>query len=172
MDISLFEEYATLCSMTKKEIVACYEPEIKALAERQGMRWEECLVTLRAYYGGYHFSESDEVVYNPGGLLSALFSKRFLPYWYSMGTPDFLIKRLKSIGYDTKKFKKEKLYVSKSLLSGFADGSVNPLAVLYQTGYLTIKEYDSKRNRYLLGFPNKDVEEGFFACLMPEHIPF
>ena len=171
IDISLNKQFATICGLTQEEIDACYGEEIEDLAQEFKTSPEECVLALREKYDGYRFHQNGEKVYNPYSLLYAFFDKELSSYWYETGTPTFLVKRLKEIKFDIRKFTNGTLYGSRTLLSDYTDDVANPIPLLYQSGYLTIKDYDNRRSRYLLGFPNKEVEEGFLDNLMPTYVP-
>ncbi len=170
-DISLVQSYAGICGISEKELTTFYSPEIDALANAQEMTREECLDTLKQMYDGYHFHPKAEGVYNPYSLARVFFSREFNPYWYETGTPDFLIKKLKKINFDIRKFSSKQLYASQSTLTDYNGDTVEPIPLLYQSGYLTISSYDNRRQRYTLSFPNQEVKYGFLNSLKTEYIP-
>ena len=170
-DISLAKEYATICGFTQQEVEDAYGTEIEALAQELGTDREECLRILKEQYDGYRFHKNGERVYNPYSLLNAFLAKELSSYWYETGTPNFLVKCLKEIGFDIRKFTDRTLYASRALLSDYTDDVADPVPLLYQSGYLTIRDYDKEDDIYQLGFPNKEVENAFLKSLLPEYVP-
>lgn len=166
-DISMVENYAALCGITEAEIDTYFSEEIADFAERRKMSVQECREALKRQYDGYHFHPEGESVYNPFSLLGALMEKDFGYYWFETGTPTFLVKKLKDSVFDIRKFTDRTLYASEGMLKDYTGDSLDPVPLLYQTGYLTIVDYDSVGREYTLGFPNEEVKYGFVECLMP-----
>lgn len=170
-DISLDESYACLCGIAESEMTSYFAEEIEALAQRRGLSRTECLDALRGQYDGYRFHPDAEGVYNPYSLLKCFFSKDFGSYWFETGTPTFLVRRLREDRFDVRKLTNRTLFASESTLKDYTGDSLDPVPLLYQTGYLTIVDYDAKRRRYTLGFPNEEVRYGFLESLMPSFVP-
>ena len=126
---------------------------------------EQCYEKLKQQYDGYHFSEDLTGVYNPYSLLNALSSHQFRDFWFETGTPTILADALKNNLYDLSQITQEE--VTADLLGSIDSIDVNPLPLLYQSGYLTIKGYDKEFDTYRLGFPNQEVERGFTRFLLP-----
>ena len=169
-DISLSEKYAGLCGITEEEIEGYFGEEITAFAERRNISVQECREHLRKQYDGYHFHPDSPGVYNPYSLLKALYDKDFGSYWFETGTPTFLVKKLKDTIFDVRKFTDRTLYASEGMLKDYTGDSLDPVPLLYQTGYLTIADFDSVGREYTLAFPNEEVKYGFVECLMPEYV--
>jgi len=169
-DISMDRDYNGICGITQTELEDNFEPEIKQLAKAEGMDHETCLAELKKMYDGYHFSYNTEGVYNPFSLLNALSKKNFGMYWFSTGTPTFLIEKLKSSGFDAKQFTEGELYAQESSLTDYRFDNPNPVPLFYQTGYLTITDYDKKYRSYRLGYPNNEVKYGFLESLAPYYL--
>ena len=169
-DISLTKRFAGICGVTDTELRQCFPNELAELADEQDMTQEECLAQLRQTYDGYHFYPDADGVYNPFSLLKALFSKDFGYYWFETGTPTFLVKKLKDSVFDIRKFTDRTLYASEGMLKDYTGDSLDPVPLLYQTGYLTIVDFDRIGREYTLGFPNEEVKYGFVECLMPEFV--
>lgn len=169
-DISLDEDYADILGITEEEMLDVFSPEIEALAERRKQTVSECLTKLKKQYDGYHFSPDSRGVYNPFSLLKALSSKDFGAYWFETGTPSFLTRKLKDMEFDVRKFTDRTLYASEGTLKDYTGDSLDPVPLLYQTGYLTIAEYDSVGREYTLAFPNEEVKYGFIESLLPEYV--
>lgn len=170
-DISMTEDYAGLCGITEDEIDRHFTDEIAAMADRRKMTVMECRNELKRQYDGYHFNQDGAAVYNPYSLFGAFLDKDFGSYWFETGTPTFLIKRLKEARFDVRRFTDKTIYASESVLKDYTGDTTDPVPLLYQTGYLTIADYDRERKRYTLGFPNEEVEYGFLESLMPAYVP-
>ncbi len=166
-DISLDLEYGGICGISEKEIRENFLPEVEAMASSRRMGAENCLAELRRLYDGYHFHQEAVGVYNPFSLLSALSKKEFGMYWFSTGTPTFLIEKLKETGFDAKQITEGRLYADKSLLSDYRYDDPNPVPLFYQTGYLTISGYDEEFQSCRLNYPNDEVKYGFLESLAP-----
>ena len=169
-DISLNKNYAGICGITDKEMRFCFMPEIESMAQSNSMSVEECLDGLRRQYDGYHFHPDSEGMYNPFSLVNALTNKEFGAYWFSTGTPTFLLKKLEQIDFDAKQFTGGKVYADGSALSDYRADNPDPIPLFYQTGYLTIIDYDKRRMRYSLGYPNDEVKYGFLKSLAPSYL--
>ncbi len=166
-DISLNENYATICGITQEEMKKTFEPEINELAKKFSLSREECLAELKRMYDGYHFYENTEGLYNPFSLINAFASKKLENFWFSTGTPTFLLKKLKDVNFDPRKFSTDRLSGFQSALQDYRSDNPNPIPLFFQTGYLTIKKYDQKLRTYYLGYPNDEVRYSFLECLVP-----
>jgi len=168
-DISMLEPYSDICGITEKEIHCMFDSEVALLAGKEGIEKDECYARLKDCYDGYHFRQNSEGVYNPFSLLNTLKSKCFGDYWFETGTPSFLVYLLKQADYNLNNLQEE--MVSADILNSVDSMSKNPIPVIYQSGYLTIKGYDKEFKIYRLGFPNKEVENGFIKYLLPLYTP-
>ena len=164
-DISLDARYAGICGITEEELTVNFEQEIQAMAKDNDLSYEECLCTLRKNYDGYHFHQDGEGVYNPFSLLNAFDKKEFGSYWFSTGTPTFLVDKLRKSRFDIKEVTKGTVYADAIALSDYRAENPDPIPLFYQTGYLTIKGYDRKYKSYELGYPNDEVKYGFLRSL-------
>ena len=169
-DISLNEEYANVCGITEEEIDRYLCREVREFADKRKISIEECRTVLKKQYDGYHFYPESNGVYNPYSLLSAFFAKDLGSYWFETGTPAFLMKRLKEIDFDIRKFTDKTLYASEGMLKDYSGEGNDPVPLLYQTGYLTIAGYDQNGREYTLAFPNEEVKNGFLENLMPQYV--
>jgi hypothetical protein len=167
-DISLHRDYAELCGITEVELTANFEPELRALGEANHFSGPETLEVMRKYYNGYHFCEHAAGVYNPFSVLNTLSSRSFNYYWFQTGTPTFLIKLLEISGFDIRRFAGE-ISADPESITDYRFPGGSPIPILYQSGYLTIKNYDAETNLYTLGFPNEEVEYGFLGALLPNY---
>ena len=169
-DISLDYDYNGICGITQSELLETFSPEIEQLAKSEAMDRKACIEELKAMYDGYHFSHDTEGVYNPFSLLNALYKKNFGMYWFATGTPTFLIEKLKASGFDAKRFTNEEFYEEESSLTDYRVESDNPVPLFYQTGYLTIKDFDKEFRSYALTYPNEEVKYGFLKSLAPYYL--
>ena len=168
-DISLSESYVDICGVTEKEIHNIFDEEVEAMADKRGIDKATCYQKLKENYDGYHFKEGSVGVYNPFSLLKALKNQEFKDYWFETGTPTFLVETLKRNDYELENLTREE--VTADLLGSLDSIDKNPLPLLYQSGYLTIKDYDADFDTYLLGFPNGEVERGFTKFLFRYYAP-
>lgn len=166
-DISLDERYERICGISKQELTDVLGDGIKAMAEANNVDFDTMIGKLQAKYDGYHFSEGMTDMFNPFSVLNALSSRKLSNYWFSTGTPTFLYEliRANKIALD----KLDKMDMSADELGSVDNMLTNPRPVLYQSGYLTIKDYDSEDDLYTLGFPNQEVTDGFFRFLLPRY---
>lgn len=164
-DISMDHRYISICGMTEKELLTNFKEGISELAEANGDTEEATIAKLKAKYDGYHFEENTVGIYNPFSVLNTLSRLRYKNYWFETGTPTFLVDLLKMHNYRLPDMTKER--VSDDVINSVDSLSTNPIPVIYQSGYLTIKGYDERFKKYLLGFPNREVEEGFLNFLLP-----
>ena len=169
IDISMDEPFISLCGMTEQEIHDNFEEDLHELAAAQKMTYEEVGAELKKYYDGYHFVENSEGIYNPFSVLNTFFKMKFGNYWFETGTPTYLVELLKRNHYDLERMATEE--TNSDVLNSIY-GDEQPIPVIFQSGYLTIKSYDKRFGLYRLGFPNKEVEEGFINFLMPFYTRF
>lgn len=166
-DITLNNDYASICGITEEELHTIFAEHIAALAVQKGIDSDGVLTKLKAMYDGYHFTASMVDVYNPFSLLNAFYDGNFRSYWYQSGTPTFLIKQLENNHVELPDLSEGKIIATS--LSDTDNVGDNWLALFFQTGYLTIKGYDEDFESYYLGFPNREVEEGFLKSLIPHY---
>ena len=164
-DISMDSQYAGICGVTKTELVENFSPEIESLALELKLSKEETLSELKKRYDGYLFHEAGEHVYNPFSLLNVLKKKELGDYWYATGTPTFLVKYLQDINFSIPSLEKD-VEIGRDGLQVSPLETHNPIPILFQTGYLTIKEKLKEYGTYRLGFPNEEVRFGFMKNLL------
>ena len=165
-DISLWPDYSALCGITKEELVRTFTPEIERLGTCNGMDFNATLDEMVRMYDGYHFYPHCEGVFNPFSVLNACKSKTLDSFWFQTGTPTYLVDLLKQSDYDLRLLV-DGVEVSSFAFSEYRAEANNPLPMIYQSGYLTIKDYDKEVNLYTLGFPNDEVRYGFLNFLVP-----
>ena len=170
IDISLNQKYAGICGITETELTHCFEPEINELAVKLDKSYDETLEELKKRYNGYHFAKKTEGVYNPFSLLRTFAEGELRNYWFATGTPTFLVRMLKNIDFDVKSLEKD-VRISPNAINEYRIGGNDPLPLLYQAGYLTIKGYDDLFDEFILGFPNEEVKYGFLNELFPIYMP-
>lgn len=155
--------------MTDEEIHTYFEEPLREIADNYGITYDEVCKRLKERYDGYHFLRNGTDLYNPFSLLNTFRTKEFGSYWFETGTPSYLVKLLKDTNFCLPNLT-EKGVAAKTLtdVESFRD---NPIAVIYQSGYLTIKGYGEEFDIYQLGFPNEEVSEGFINYLMPYYMP-
>lgn len=164
-DISMDESYETLCGITEEEMHRYFDEGIQKLADRYDISYEEACARLKKRYDGYHFVEYGTGVYNPFSLLSTFRASKFGNYRFETGTPTFLVQLLQRENFYLPDLTQQQ--VSADMLNCIDAMDRNPIPVIYQSGYLTIKDYDEEFKVYTLGFPNEEVEEGFANYLLP-----
>ena len=161
--ISMDDRYATICGITEDEIRKYLRPEVEALSEKYSVDFEEMMLKLKEKYDGYHFTENCPDIYNPYSLLNCLEEGKLKNYWFSSGTPTHLTELLSR--YSLRPEELEGFYAGIRSFDTPTETAESPIPVLYQSGYLTIKDYDD--GEYLLGFPNEEVRVGFLDGLIP-----
>ena len=168
-DISLDFNFAAICGITQEELEENFAPEIEGMAKRYGFSKEECLSELKRMYDGYHFCMNCPDIYNPFSLINAFSKKDLGSYWFSSGTPTFLIKKLSDINFDVRKFD-SLIKIDESEITDYRPENPDPIPLFYQSGYLTIKSWNDRQRSYKLGFPNDEVKYGFLKSLAPTYL--
>ena len=164
-DISMREEYATICGITDEEIDTVFTPYLKRLSDKLGRTAAEVREELRQRYDGYHFRANATAMYNPFSVLNTFDSNEFGSYWFETGTPSYLVYLLKKEDYMLENI--DGIEVGEDVLNNVDTAAKDPIPVIYQSGYLTIKGYDNEFNVYKLGYPNLEVKNGFLKYLLP-----
>ncbi len=167
-DISFLNAYAGICGITQEELEGNFKNEIELLAEENEMTSEKALAVLKKKYDGYVFTDNGINLYNPFSILNALSSKQLKNYWYATGTPTFLVEYLKD-GHHNIPDLDGNIFIGESGLTTYKADEKNPLPILFQAGYLTIKGFDAEYDLYKLGFPNDEVRYGFLQNLLPSY---
>ena len=167
-DISLEKHYAGICGITQKELEANFQPEIQVLADSQDLTYQETLTALQQWYDGYCFAPAADGMYNPFSLLNTFAKERFGSYWFETGTPTFLVNYLKEAHYFIPDLDGN-IELDEEGLQTYRAAAQEPFPILFQSGYLTIKEYIKEARLYRLGFPNDEVRYGFLKNLLPAY---
>lgn len=168
-NISTLPEYAGLCGITAQEIDTQMRSDLQILSERLGKTYEETAELLRANYDGYHFSWPSPDVYNPFSLFCAMANARIRPYWFTSGTPTYLLEMMHKFGVQP-----SQLGPTRAMENDFdapTEGMASLTPLLYQSGYLTIKGYDADTEIYTLDLPNREIRTGLFENLLPKYLP-
>lgn len=166
-DISMDDRYATICGITEQELYSFFAEDIRSLGAMNNLDEIATRQQLKEFYDGYHFTPSSADLYNPFSVLNTFDRKRFGSYWFETGTPTFLVELLQQKHYNLYQLAHEE--VTEDMLAGIDAMEDSPIPVLYQSGYLTLKDFDSRFGLYTLGFPNREVEEGFDRYLLPRY---
>lgn len=162
--ITMDDCYSGICGVTKDELFSSMQPEIQALADSCKMTYDEACEALRRKYDGYHFSERGVDVYNPFSLMQALSKRKLDDYWFSTGTPAALAERIGHYEIEADELDRG-FEASKDMFDVPLEMSHSPIPMLYQCGYLTIKDFED--GVYTLAFPNEEVRTGFYRLLLP-----
>ena len=167
-NISMMPEYAGICGITEEELTAQLADYVEAIAESQGKTHEEALQQLKQNYDGYHFCWPSPDIFNPFSLLNALSDKRVGSYWFASGTPTYLIEMMRKFGVAP-----SQIGPTEAMASAFdapTERMTSLIPLLYQSGYLTIKDYYEEDNIYVLDIPNKEIRIGLMESLLPNYV--
>ena len=164
-DISMMPEFGPICGFTKEELVKNFKEGIERIAFDKEISFEDTVNLLKENYDGYHFSRKCPDIYNPYSLINSFADGRIGAYWAYSGTPLLLANLLRKNYYDLEKL--DNVKADQERLMGVNNQFDDPVALFYQTGYLTIKTYDRETDLYTLGYPNREVEHAFFKYLLP-----
>ncbi|WP_024468856.1 ATP-binding protein [Treponema pedis] len=167
-DISFEEDFSSVCGLTQTELEKIFEPEIKILQEKEACSYDEIVLQLKQKYDGYRFHQAGENVYNPFSIINAFAKKELGNYWFETGTPTFLVNALKDCSYNIPDLDGH-VEMDAAGLSDYRANSGSAIPILFQAGYLTIKDYDNTVRLYTLGFPNDEVRYGFLYNLLPSY---
>jgi len=164
-NITMLPQYSAICGITVNEALDVFKPDIQVLADTYKCSYDEMVDKLKKMYDGYNFCENSEDIFNPFSLTMALKNRKIDSYWFGSGTPTYLFEQMKRFNTDVLSLEK-----TTALASEFDAPTENMetiLPLLYQSGYLTIKNYDFDTNQYVLDFPNAEVRVGFMRNLLP-----
>lgn len=171
-DISLSEDFSAICGISQEELEKDFVPEIGLMAVKNEISKDECIDELKKNYDGYHFSKDTKTdIYNPFSLLNAFVDSNFGSYWFSTGTPTFLTKMMLDVQFDYESLENG-IDVDSRSLEEYRLNSSEPVPMLYQTGYLTIKNYEKEFCSYTIAIPNAEVKFGLYKRLLPLYAGF
>ncbi len=167
-DISMDDRYEALCGITEEELYATFEEPIKAMATRYKVSEDEMKYKLKRKFDGYHFSPNMLDIYNPFSILNSMSKKILSDYWFATGTPSYLVRLLSHCNENINEL--IGIYHPRSSFVDYRADVEAPLPMIYQSGYLTIKDWDMDTDSYLLDFPNDEVRHGFLALLATNYL--
>ena len=167
-DISMDEQFESLCGITGEELESYFAISIEELARKNELTVEEMKQLVKAQYDGYHFGTGLIDIYNPFSLLNAFISKRISDYWFQSGTPTYLVRLLRHTRENLDEMT-GRYYRTPEFVDYKADVE-KPLPMIYQSGYLTIKDFNRRRNTFLLDFPNNEVKNGFLSVVASDYL--
>lgn len=165
LNISMMSEYAAICGITSEELQTQFSDDIDDFASRAGLSREQAITKLKEYYDGYHFSEECSDIYNPFSLIKALDAAKLEAYWFSSGTPTYLIEQMRKYNVRIDEISQMEAMRDEFDVPTESMMSITPL--LYQSGYLTIKGYDKDFETYTLDIPNREVRSGLMKSMIP-----
>ncbi len=168
-DISMDHPYNAICGITEQEMHEYFGESVKEFAEAKRITEKETWAEFKSQYDGYHFCEDGEDIYNPFSVMLAFNKKRIDDYWFRSGTPSFLVKLLRRNRLPL--IKLEGIRRSADDLSDMTDATRDIVPLMFQSGYLTLRSYDTRRRQYLLDFPNREVYAGFWGSLVKAYFP-
>ena len=163
LDISMHSKYETLCGISQEELNEAFREPVEEMSASYRCSYEEMMALLKAQYDGYHFSKNMTDVYNPFSLLNAFASLDINDFWFKSGTPTYLIRLLSHTDENMSEIT-GKYYTAEEFID-YKANIEQPLPMIYQSGYLTIKDFDFRRNAFLLDYPNNEVKKGFLALI-------
>ncbi|MDE5875865.1 MAG: ATP-binding protein, partial [Muribaculaceae bacterium] len=168
VDTTFDNRFADICGITSDELLNNFQEGIEKLSEKEKISFSQAIDLLKSHYDGYRFTEEGSDIYNPWSLLNAMDRSKIEYFWNDTGMPTIVAESLKRINADLEEA--FDTYCSQDELKGLDLLNPDPTALLYQTGYLTIKDYDRLSGEYHLGIPNKEVKRGLFRELVPFYV--
>lgn len=167
-NISMDEPYAAICGISEDEIRLQMKDDLGGLAKKLEITPEEALMKLKENYDGYHFTSPSPDIYNPFSLLNAFADGKFGSYWFGSGTPTYLVKMLDKFGVKPSEIGRRQL--KSSVFDAPTETMTDAVPLLYQSGYITIKDYNKMLDLYTLDIPNKEVRLGLMESLLPYYV--
>lgn len=167
-DISMNSRYEALCGITGQEMRKYFADPVAAMAKKFGYTMDDMWAALQQHYDGYHFGETMTDIYNPFSILNALDTQAIRDYWFASGTPTYLIRLLNHSNEQINELAGK--FYNPAMFVDYKADVERPLPMIYQSGYLTIKEYDREMGEFLLDFPNNEVRKGFLAMVASNYL--
>ena len=167
-NISMDDEYAGICGITQEELISNMSEDIEVLAEKNKLTKDAAIAKLKEYYDGYHFSQCSPDIFNPFSLLNCFARRKFEAYWFGSGTPTYLINMLRKFNIKPTDIKRQ--YARSSAFDAPTENMKTITPLMYQSGYITIKDYDEMSELYTLDLPNKEIKVGLFESLLPNYL--
>lgn len=168
-NISMQEQYAGICGITKDELLTLMSDDINRLAEKNRISYEKTVDRLKSNYDGYHFTWPSPDVFNPFSLLNCFAEGKFNAYWFGSGTPTYLLNMMRKYAFTPINLG-EKMEAGKDDFDAATETMTTIMPLLYQSGYITIKDYDEDTELYTLALPNKEIHIGLFRSLLPHYL--
>ena len=168
-NVSMHQEYAGICGITKEELLDKFDEDIDVLAGRLGLTHEQALSKLKENYDGYHFTWPSSDIFNPYSLLNCLAEGQMNSYWFGSGTPTYLLNMMRKYDF-TPIDLGEQMDASKDDFDAATETMTTIMPLLYQSGYITIKNYDPETELYTLALPNKEVRIGLYRSMLPYYL--
>ncbi len=168
-NVSMDEPYAGICGITKEEMLTLMGDDINELATKQGISREDVILKLTEQYDGYHFAWPSPDVFNPFSLLNCFGDGKLDSYWFGSGTPTYLINMMRKFDFLPTNLGENK-WVSKQDFDAATETMTTIMPLLYQSGYMTIKDYDKECDLYELSLPNNEIKVGLFGSLLPHYL--
>lgn len=168
-NVSMHQEYAGICGITKEELLDKFDEDIDVLAGRLGLTHEQALSKLEENYDGYHFTWPSSDIFNPYSLLNCLAEGQMNSYWFGSGTPTYLLNMMRKYDF-TPIDLGEQMDASKDDFDAATETMTTIMPLLYQSGYITIKNYDPETELYTLALPNKEVRIGLYRSMLPHYL--
>jgi len=165
MNISMDERYSSLCGISESELRDVFDIDVQMLADKYGVCKDEMYAKMKSMYDGYHFCEISEDIYNPFSIIRAFYHRKIGPYWFDSGTPTFLINELKKNGADIVSYDGREARATE--FDQPTENMKSSIPLMYQAGYLTIKDFDVISGNYTLGIPNSEVKAGLMENILP-----
>ena len=168
-NISMDEKYAGICGITKEELLTYMSEDIERLADKMQITHDETVKQLTDHYDGYHFSWPSPDVFNPFSILNSFSDGRIDAYWFSSGTPTYLIEMMRKYDFTAIDFGSD-IYAGKNDFDAATETMTTIMPLLYQSGYITIKGYDPESMLYKLAIPNREIKVGLYGSLLPHYL--
>ena len=168
-NVSMDEPYAGICGITKEELLTQMSDDIDELAAKLGITFEQTVDKLKDNYDGYHFTWPSPDVFNPFSLLNCFAKQKLDSYWFGSGTPTYLINMMRSFDCLPSDIGTQ-MEAGKDDFDAPTETMTNIMPLLYQSGYVTIKDYDEETELYTLDIPNKEIRVGLFRALLPHYL--
>ena len=168
-NVSMDEPYAGICGITKEELLTQMSDDIDELAAKLGITFEQTVDKLKDNYDGYHFTWPSPDVFNPFSLLNCFAKQKLDSYWFGSGTPTYLINMMRSFDCLPSDIGTQ-MEAGKDDFDAPTETMTNIMPLLYQSGYVTIKDYEEETELYTLDIPNKEIRVGLFRALLPHYL--
>ena len=168
-NVSMDEPYAAICGITKEELLSKMDSDIDELAKKLELSKEQTIQELKDHYDGYHFCWPSSDVFNPYSLLNCFAKQKLDNFWFASGTPTYLINMMRNFNFSPADLG-TRMEADKDDFDAPTESMTTIMPLLYQSGYITIKDYDRETELYTLDIPNKEIRVGLFRSLLPHYL--